>query len=212
MSRAQALDYVAGYTVANDYAIRDYLENYYRPNLRVKNRDTCTPLGPWFVSRDEIGDAGDLTLRTTVNGQETQRGSTRDMIFDVPALIEHISGFMTLSPGDLILTGTPEGLADEAGRRGRDRDRRDWPAREHDRRRSRLLSRRLASPGESMTIKHWIDGREVESRETFTTLNPATGEVITDVASGGEAEVDAAVRAAKRSRNGRTRPPRSARS
>ncbi|KVN26507.1 2-hydroxyhepta-2,4-diene-1,7-dioate isomerase [Burkholderia stagnalis] len=110
--RAQALDYVAGYTVANDYAIRDYLENYYRPNLRVKNRDTCTPLGPWLVSRDEIGDPGDLALRTTVNGHETQRGSTRDMIFDVPALIEHISGFMTLAPGDLILTGTPEGLAD----------------------------------------------------------------------------------------------------
>ncbi|KVL94071.1 fumarylacetoacetate hydrolase family protein [Burkholderia stagnalis] len=110
--RAQALDYVAGYTVANDYAIRDYLENYYRPNLRVKNRDTCTPLGPWLVSRDEIGDPGDLALRTTVNGRETQRGSTRDMIFDVPALIEHISGFMALAPGDLILTGTPEGLAD----------------------------------------------------------------------------------------------------
>ncbi|KVO22139.1 fumarylacetoacetate hydrolase family protein [Burkholderia ubonensis] len=110
--RAQALDYVAGYTVANDYAIRDYLENYYRPNLRVKNRDTCTPLGPWLVSLDEIGDPGGLALRTTVNGRETQRGSTRDMIFDVPALIEHISGFMTLSPGDLILTGTPEGLAD----------------------------------------------------------------------------------------------------
>ncbi|RQR63767.1 2-hydroxyhepta-2,4-diene-1,7-dioate isomerase [Burkholderia sp. Bp9125] len=110
--RAQALDYVAGYTVANDYAIRDYLENYYRPNLRVKNRDTCTPLGPWLVSRDEIGDPGNLALRTTVNGRETQRGSTRDMIFDVPALIEHISGFMTLAPGDLILTGTPEGLAD----------------------------------------------------------------------------------------------------
>ena len=197
VSRAQALDYVAGYTVANDYAIRDYLENYYRPNLRVKNRDTCTPLGPWFVSRDEIGDAGDLTLRTTVNGQETQRGSTRDMIFDVPALIEHISGFMTLSPGDLILTGTPEGLADtkpgdevvtEIEGIGRlvntivgeaDYYRAGWPV----------------AQGESMTIKHWIDGREVESRETFTTLNPATGEVITDVASGGEAEVDAAVRA-----------------
>lgn len=109
---ADAMAHVAGYTVCNDYAVRDYLENWYRPNLRVKNRDTCTPLGPWLVSRDEIGDAGDLTLRTTVNGVETQRGSTRDMIFDVPALIEHISGFMTLSPGDVILTGTPQGLAD----------------------------------------------------------------------------------------------------
>jgi 5-oxopent-3-ene-1,2,5-tricarboxylate decarboxylase / 2-hydroxyhepta-2,4-diene-1,7-dioate isomerase len=112
VKRAQALDHVLGYTVANDYAIRDYLENYYRPNLRVKNRDTCTPLGPWLVSRDEIDDPMNLTLRTTVNGRETQRGSTRDMIFDVGALIEYISGFMTLAPGDLILTGTPEGLAD----------------------------------------------------------------------------------------------------
>jgi 5-oxopent-3-ene-1,2,5-tricarboxylate decarboxylase / 2-hydroxyhepta-2,4-diene-1,7-dioate isomerase len=112
VKRAQALDYVLGYTVANDYAIRDYLENYYRPNLRVKNRDTCTPLGPWLVSRDEIDDPMNLTLRTTVNGRETQRGSTRDMIFDVAGLIEYLSGFMTLAPGDLILTGTPEGLAD----------------------------------------------------------------------------------------------------
>lgn len=75
----------------------------------MKNRDTCTPLGPWLVSRDEVGDASDLALRTTVNGVETQRGNTRDMIFDVASLIEYISGFMTLSPGDLILTGTPEG-------------------------------------------------------------------------------------------------------
>ncbi|KVE32528.1 fumarylacetoacetate hydrolase family protein [Burkholderia sp. TSV86] len=112
VKRAQALDYVLGYTVANDYAIRDYLENYYRPNLRVKNRDTCTPLGPWLVSRDEIGDPSNLTLRTTVNGRETQRGNTRDMIFDVASLIEYLSGFLTLAPGDLILTGTPHGLAD----------------------------------------------------------------------------------------------------
>ncbi len=112
VTRARALDHVLGYTIGNDYAIRDYLENFYRPNLRVKNRDTCTPLGPWLVSRDEVGDASDLALRPTVNGVETQRGNTRDMIFDVASLIEYISGFMTLSPGDLILTGTPEGLAD----------------------------------------------------------------------------------------------------
>jgi 5-oxopent-3-ene-1,2,5-tricarboxylate decarboxylase/2-hydroxyhepta-2,4-diene-1,7-dioate isomerase len=108
---AEALDYVAGYTVANDYAFRDYLENYYRPNLRVKGRDRATPLGPWLVDPADIPDPGNLGLRTTVNGIETQQGSTRDMIFPVAWLIEYLSGFLTLSAGDLILTGTPEGLA-----------------------------------------------------------------------------------------------------
>jgi len=106
-----ALDHVAGYTIANDYAIREYLENYYRPNLRVKNRDGCTALGPWIVDRDDIEDPGALALRTTVNGAVVQHGSTRDMIFDVPFLIEYLSSFMTLEPGDLILTGTPHGVA-----------------------------------------------------------------------------------------------------
>lgn len=110
VSREQAYDCVAGYAVANDYALRDYLENWYRPNLRVKSRDTCTPLGPWLVDRDDVPDPMNLNLRTTVNGVETQRGNTRDMVFDVPALIEYFSGFMTLSPGDLILTGTPDGI------------------------------------------------------------------------------------------------------
>lgn len=110
--RAQAYDCVAGYTVANDYAIRDYLENYYRPNLRVKSRDTCTPIGPWLVDAADVRDPMNLSLETRVNGKVTQRGSTRDMIFDIPFLIEYLSGFMTLSPGDVILTGTPEGLAD----------------------------------------------------------------------------------------------------
>ena len=109
--QAEALDYVAGYTVANDYAFRDYLENYYRPNLRVKGRDRATPLGPWLVDSAQIPDPTRLGLRTTVNGIETQRGSTKDMIFTVAWLIEYLSGFLTLSPGDLILTGTPEGLA-----------------------------------------------------------------------------------------------------
>lgn len=112
VSEAEAYDYVAGYTIANDYAIRDYLENYYRPNLRVKNRDAATPLGPWLVDRADIEDPMNLTLRTFANGEQTQQGSTREMIFTVPALIAYLSDFMTLNPGDVILTGTPEGLAD----------------------------------------------------------------------------------------------------
>ncbi len=110
--RDDAYDFVAGYTVANDYAIRDYLENWYRPNLRVKNRDTCTPLGPWLVEAADVPNPMALALQTTVNGQVTQVGHTRDMIFDVPYLIEYFSSFMTLNPGDLILTGTPDGVVD----------------------------------------------------------------------------------------------------
>ncbi|HSW07331.1 fumarylacetoacetate hydrolase family protein [Aquabacterium sp.] len=110
--RADAMAQVAGYSVANDYAVRDYLENWYRPNLRVKNRDTCTALGPWFVDAADVPDPHRLVLRTTVNGRETQRGHTRDMVNDIPALIEYLSEFMTLQPGDLILTGTPDGVVD----------------------------------------------------------------------------------------------------
>ena len=110
VARGDAMGVVAGYTVANDYAIRDYLENWYRPNLRVKNRDGCTVLGPWFVPAAVVADPHALDLRTFVNGKITQSGNTRDLINDVPALIEYLSSFMTLSPGDVILTGTPEGV------------------------------------------------------------------------------------------------------
>ena len=110
VKRADALAYVAGYTIANDYAIRDYLENWYRPNLRVKNRDGATALGPWLVDAADVPDPHALGLRTFVNGELKQQGNTRDLIDDVPALIEYLSSFMTLSPGDIILTGTPEGV------------------------------------------------------------------------------------------------------
>ena len=109
VARADALDYVDGFTVCNDFAIRDYLENYYRPNLRVKSRDSLTPIGPWLV---DVDDVSNLRVTTHVNGELTQDGNTRDMIFDVPYLIEHLSAFMTLHPGDMIATGTPKGVVD----------------------------------------------------------------------------------------------------
>ena len=112
VKKADAYDFIRGYTVANDYAIRDYLENWYRPNLRVKNRDTCTPIGPWLVDARDVPDPMALKLQTTVNGEITQRGSTADMVFDVPTLIEYFTSFMTLYPGDVILTGTPDGVVD----------------------------------------------------------------------------------------------------
>ncbi|MEI5996601.1 fumarylacetoacetate hydrolase family protein [Paraburkholderia bengalensis] len=110
VTREHAMQHVGGYMIANDYAIRDYLENYYRPNLRVKNRDGGTVLGPWFVDAGDVTDVAQLELRTYVNGALQQRGNTRDLVTDIPALIEYLSSFMTLAPGDIILTGTPEGV------------------------------------------------------------------------------------------------------
>ncbi len=107
---SQALDYVGGYTVANDYAIRDYLENWYRPNLRVKNRDTCTAIGPWLVDAGDIADPNNLALSTHVNHTLTQSGNTSDMVFNVAELVAYLSSFMTLAAGDVILTGTPHGV------------------------------------------------------------------------------------------------------
>ncbi len=112
--RADAMAHVAGYTVANDYAIRDYLENWYRPNLRVKNRDGGTVLGPWLVDAADVAAPPQLDLQTTVNGRVVQHGNTRDLVFDVAFLIEYLSAFMTLQPGDVILTGTPEGVSNVA--------------------------------------------------------------------------------------------------
>ncbi|AOM42729.1 fumarylacetoacetate hydrolase family protein [Xenorhabdus hominickii] len=111
ISQENAMDYVAGYTICNDYAVRDYLENYYRPNLRVKSRDTLTPIGPWIMDKNHITDPHNLTLRTWVNGELRQQGTTADLIFNIPFLITYLSDFMTLQPGDMIATGTPKGLS-----------------------------------------------------------------------------------------------------
>lgn len=112
VSKEDAMDYVGGYTVGNDYAIRDYLENYYRPNLRVKSRDTCTPIGPYIIDAKDIKDPHNLMLRTYINGELKQEGNTKDLVFNIPHLIAYLSDIMTLTPGDMIFTGTPEGLAD----------------------------------------------------------------------------------------------------
>ena len=112
VARADAMAHVAGYTIANDYAIRDYLENWYRPNLRVKSRDGATALGPWLVDAADVEAPPQRALRTLVNGRQTQSGHTRDLVFDIAFLIEYLSAFMTLAPGDVILTGTPEGVVD----------------------------------------------------------------------------------------------------
>jgi len=106
----QGLDYVSGYTVANDYAIREYLENFYRPNARVKNRDATTPIGPWIADAALVPDPQALSLRTIVNGKVVQDGTTADMIMNVAELVSYLSNVTTLMPGDMILTGTPRGV------------------------------------------------------------------------------------------------------
>lgn len=110
VSAADALDYVSGYTVATDYAIREYLENYFRPNARVKNRDATTPIGPWIVDAADVPDPQALSLCTTVNGAVVQDGTTADMIMSVADLVAYLSDVTTLLPGDMILTGTPQGV------------------------------------------------------------------------------------------------------
>ena len=110
IAKEDALSYVGGYTVACDYAIREYLENYYRPNLRVKNRDATTPLGPFIVDAADVPNPQALRLSTRVNGALVQDGSTADMVFDIATLIAYLSDFMSLKPGDMILTGTPHGV------------------------------------------------------------------------------------------------------
>lgn len=103
----QALTIVAGYTIANDVGASD-IEARSSQWDSGKMFDTFCPLGPALVTPDEIQDPGALSIRTTLNGQIVQDGSTRDMIFDVPFLISYISQLTTLEPGDLILTGSPK--------------------------------------------------------------------------------------------------------
>lgn len=109
--RDQALDYVLGYTCANDVSARDWQKDMGGGQwCRGKTFDTFCPLGPCLVTRDEIPDPGSLGIKTILNGEVMQDFNTSDMIFDVPTLIEFLSGSTTLAPGTVILTGTPHGV------------------------------------------------------------------------------------------------------
>lgn len=111
VSRDNALDYVLGYTVANDVSARDWQMKWGGGQwCRGKTFATFCPLGPALVTRDEIPDPNALQLRTTLNGSVMQDWSTQDMIFDVPTLIEFLSGSCVLLPGTVVLTGTPHGV------------------------------------------------------------------------------------------------------
>jgi 2-keto-4-pentenoate hydratase/2-oxohepta-3-ene-1,7-dioic acid hydratase in catechol pathway len=107
VTSADAWDYVLGYTCANDVTARD-LQRSDGQWSRAKGFDTFAPLGPWIVT--DL-DPADLTVACRVNGQMKQQASTVDMVFKIPQLIEYITAAMTLEPGDVVLTGTPEGVS-----------------------------------------------------------------------------------------------------
>lgn len=110
-SADEAADSVAGYVLANDLSERDYqLPGAAGQWVKGKSLPASTPLGPWFVPAADL-DPSALRLRTWVNGELRQDSSTADLIFDVPAVVHHLSQFMVLEAGDVILTGTPEGVA-----------------------------------------------------------------------------------------------------
>ena len=111
VSQADALAHVAGYTVLDDISAREFQFDVNPAQTTfAKSMDGFCPMGPWLVTRDEIADPQALELSCQVNGQTMQHASTADMLFPVARLIEYISHFMTLEPGDVIATGTPAGI------------------------------------------------------------------------------------------------------
>lgn len=111
ISRENAFNYVAGYTIGNDLTIASRMPKQHgRPPLKAKQYDTFGPVGPWLVDKEDVADAQALELRTYVNGELKQKGNTSEMLFDISYLIAYISQYMTLSPGDIIWTGTPCGV------------------------------------------------------------------------------------------------------
>jgi len=107
----QAMDYILGYTCGNDVSARDWQIHFQKKQWsRGKSFDTFCPLGPWLVTKDEIPDPGQLHVQTMINGTVYQDSNTSDMVFAVPTLVSRLSHSMTLLPGTVILTGTPEGV------------------------------------------------------------------------------------------------------
>jgi 2-keto-4-pentenoate hydratase/2-oxohepta-3-ene-1,7-dioic acid hydratase in catechol pathway len=108
ISKARAMDHVWGYTIVNDVTARD-LQGRYSQWLIGKSQDTFCPMGPWAVTADEV-DLSTAAVRCFVNGEKRQDQPVRDLIFDIPTLIEVLSAGITLNAGDIIATGTPVGV------------------------------------------------------------------------------------------------------
>lgn len=110
VSEGEALSHVAGFCILNDLSERDFQKNRAGQFTKGKSCDTFCPLGPWLVTRDEAGDPQDLQLQTLVNGEMRQDGNSKDMIHSVAHLVSYLSQFMSLHPGDIIASGTPDGV------------------------------------------------------------------------------------------------------
>ncbi len=111
VSKSEAFDVVFGYTAANDVSARDWQKQFGGGQwCRGKGFDTFAPLGPAIVTKDEIPNPNSLRIGTRINSQTRQSSNTSDMLFDIPTLVEFLSGSTTLYPGTVILTGTPEGV------------------------------------------------------------------------------------------------------
>lgn len=112
VSEDEALDRVAGYVLANDVSERFNQKQRGTQWSKGKGHDTFCPVGPWLVTPDEVGDPQDLDMHLNVNGQRMQTGNTRTMIFTIRQLIAYVSRYITLYPGDLLITGTPPGVGE----------------------------------------------------------------------------------------------------
>jgi len=111
VAESDAISHVAGYTILNDLSAREFQFDVSPAQTSIaKSMDGLCPMGPWIVTADELGDGAGLGVRTWVNGEKMQDGTTSDLIFSVTALVSYISRYMTLEPGDVIATGTPAGV------------------------------------------------------------------------------------------------------
>ena len=110
ISRNDAFDHIFGYTIINDITARDIQRRHGGQYFKGKALDGSCPCGPWIVTADAIDDPHNLAISLSVNGETRQNGSTADMIFDIPTLIESLSEGLTLEPGDMLATGTPSGV------------------------------------------------------------------------------------------------------
>jgi 5-oxopent-3-ene-1,2,5-tricarboxylate decarboxylase / 2-hydroxyhepta-2,4-diene-1,7-dioate isomerase len=110
VTAGDAMNFVGGYTIANDVTVRDFVTNLFRPPVKAKGWDTFLPMGPYLVE-NEILDPNDLGIRTYVNGELRQSGRTANLLIKIPQFIEYVSEFMTLEVGDVLLTGTPKGVS-----------------------------------------------------------------------------------------------------
>ena len=110
LTQEKAMDAVAGYCVGNDVSEREFQLEHGQTICKGKGAETFGPLGPWFVTKDEIKDPQNLAVWSKVNGEQRQNGNTRNMIFDCRHLVWYLSQFFVLEPGDVIVTGTPAGV------------------------------------------------------------------------------------------------------